>query len=100
MPQSAAEQDALGILRNEGVHRRIASLRILKGWTQAGLAAQLRNEGLTTGRRTVAGWEADPASAQHHHPEARARQALAKVFGLPEAELFDQSNLNGDQSPT
>lgn len=92
MPQTAAEREALLIfLRSVGIHRRIAFLRTLNEWTQEVLAAKLREAGLTTGRRTVAGWEADPASERNHRPGPKARKALAEVFGLPENDLFAQN---------
>lgn len=92
MPQSAAEREALLVfLRSVGIHRRISFLRKVNEWTQEQLAAKLRDAGMQTGRRTVAGWEADPKGKRNHRPGPRARRALAQVFDLPESELFAAS---------
>lgn len=88
MPQSAAEREALLVfLRSVGVNRRISILRSVNEWTQEELAAKLREAGMRTGRRTVAGWEA-ATGKRGHKPGPRARRALAEVFKLPESEMF------------
>lgn len=93
MPQDAAqEQDdsarqaaLLEVMRTKSPGERIAFLRKEKNWSQNQLASAVRDAGAPcSGKWKVCRWESG-----QNHPREPARRALAQVFGVAEAALFD-----------